>query len=409
MNILKKILFIVLILIVFFGSFYAHKLRVPKRRYADFHCFYVAGKRILNHENLYVLDNKDTGVAEFRYAPIFAVLMSGLALLSEDNADTVWYILNFCLLIASFIFLKKLIVPERLGYKSAFVLYTLLILGAIRFILQNFDTGQSNILMLASIIIGLYYISQKRNFLGAAIFAFSVMVKYTPLVFIPYFLLKRKIKLSFIIMGFVIMYLILPSLFIGFKANFIHLKNLIPFLFSSSILDPITILDPKNQSLFSFIRRLFTYCIAYFYAPHMLFESLKLTQQQTSLIFILSALIVYIAAIYNPRRKESGQQANIDYALLLICVVLFNLNAWMHNYLLLLMPYFIIVYYLIKNRFRDITILLLWLFSYFLNLITIPGLLSAPLTYKLHFYSPFTLSAILTFFALLKIKRAVPY
>jgi len=118
-----------ILIIAFLGSFYGHKLRASKRRYSDFHCYYTAGKRILNQENIYII--KDKEAAEFRYAPIFALLMSGLALLNENDADTVWYIINFLLLTVSFILLKKLVIPkEALDYKTGLILYTLMALGS---------------------------------------------------------------------------------------------------------------------------------------------------------------------------------------------------------------------------------------------------------------------------------------
>ena len=107
-----NLLVIALIIAAFLGSFYAHKQRVHKRGYVDFHCFYTAGERLSKGENIYVL--RDQKAAEFRYAPVFALLMSGLAFLNEDNADTLWYIINFCLLILSLMLLKKLVSPRSL-------------------------------------------------------------------------------------------------------------------------------------------------------------------------------------------------------------------------------------------------------------------------------------------------------
>ncbi len=399
-----KILVIALIIAAFAGSFYAHKHRVPKRGYSDFHCFYTAGERLSRRENIYVV--RDSAAAEFRYAPVFALLMSGLAFLSEDNADTAWYITNFLLLIVSLGLLRKLVIPQSLGHKPLFIIYALVLLGTFRFIQHNFDSGQSNILMLFSILLGAHYILRGKELLGGFILAFSVMIKYTPLIFIPYFLLRRKLKLSAVIIASVAVYLSLPALFIGLKNNFLYLKNLLPFLTQSTIFDQMTILDPKNQSLYSAIHRIFTYCIAYFYAPHMPFETSKLSPQAINLIFTGASAAIYLAIFIPPRKKQLPGQIDtvIDWAQLLICIALFNLNAWMHNYIFISLAYFIIVYYLVSVRFKDATVLILWLATYLLNIITIGPILGKTLSYKLQFYSPFTLSALITFLALLKIK-----
>lgn len=392
-------------MIFFLGSFYSHKLRAPKRNYSDFHCYYVTGKRLLAQENIYIVQDKE--IAEFRYAPIFALLMSGMGLWDENTADTIWYITNFCLLVISFILLKRIIAPGQWDNKSVLILYGLTILGALRFILHNFDTGQTNILMFSSIIIGLYYILKRREVLGGAILAFSAMIKYTPIIFVPYFILRRKIKLSLVILASIATYLILPALFIGLKDNIAYMRNLIPFLTHSSILDRITVLDPENQSLLSFFYRIFTYCISYFHAPPMPFQSLNLKEEYINLIFILSAIILYSLILYQPQKthpKKLKHINNIDYALLLICVALFNLNAWMHNFIFLSFGYFILVYYLIKDNFKDKIVSIFLALSYILNIITMKPILGKIWAYKLHFYSPYTLSALITFFLLLKIK-----
>lgn len=401
------LLIAVILAVAFLGSFYAHKLRASKRRYSDFHCYYTAGKRILSKENIYVI--KDKEAAEFRYAPIFALFMSIFALLDEDVSDTIWFSINFLLLIIAFILLKKLLIPqETLNLKTSLILYALTILGVIRFIFHNFDTGQVNILILASILYGLYLISKGREEVGGAILAFSTMIKYTPLLFIPYFVLRKKLKLALVLIVFIFIYLFLPALFIGFKTNLLYLKNLVLILGKGTIFEQMTILDPKNQSLFSALHRIFTNCILYFYAPPMPFQSLNLSERSINLIFIILSLIMYLVILLRPRKNHLGEkslwQDNIDYALLLICIVLFNLNAWMHNYILLSPAYFILLYYLIKIGFKDRFVFILLIFSYILNIITSQPILNKTLAYKLHFYSPLTISALVVFLALLKIK-----
>ena len=398
-----KILLISFLVIFSAAYFLNHKYRAHRKNYADFRCFYTAGKRMANGENIYVI--RDKQAAEYRYAPVFALLMSAFALSDIDTADSFWFITNYLFLVIVFILLKKMVFNERLPLKSSILFILLVALGGLRFIFPNFDNGQSNIMMLACIITGLYLVSKKREASGGAILAFSAMIKYTPLIFIPYFFFRRKFRLALIIMASLLAYLALPALFIGWRSNFIYLGRLFPFLTQSTILDPGTILDPKNQSLLSAIQRLFTYCISSYHAPHMPFESLNLSAGFIKLIFISSAILLYGTVFLKPRLdKNSNLYYNIDYALLLICASLFNLNAWMQSYILLLMPYFIIVYYLIKCAFRDKLVSGLLLLSYILNIITIKGLFGEQFSYKAYFYSPYTLIGLVLFLALLKIK-----
>ena len=429
MNKNYKRLIIIFLILFSIGSFFAHQVRAPKRNYSDFHTFYTTGKRILNHQNIYVIKDRET--SEFRYAPVFAVAMSGLALINEGKADAIWYLINFFLLIMALFYLKKLVTLQEIDQKSVFILYLVSILGVIRIAFHNLNSGQSNILMFSCMVIGLYYISKKRELLGAVIFAFSIMVKYTPLIFIPYFLLRKKFKLSLYIISAVSFYMLAPSLFIGFKTNLEYLKGLIPFLTNSTILDQITILSGKNQSLLSAVYRSFTPCILYFHAPPMPFQSWNVNSAVIKIVFAVFALILYSLVLIpakkinlNPRtnytktnakyaigagvNKDTPMHYNIDYALLSICSVLFNMNAWLHAFILLSVPYFVIVYYLIRNNFKDRTVLILLVISYLLNLFTTQSVVGKTLMYKIYFYSPMTLSALITFIALLKIKFSTP-
>jgi len=274
--------------------------------------------------------------------------------------------------------------------------------------LHNFDAGQSNILMLASILVGVYYISQKKEMLGGFILGLSIMIKYTPLIFIPYFILRGKMKLGLMILASVALYLLLPALIIGFRTNLSYIKNLFPYLTNSTILDKITLINPKNQSLLSLIQRIFTYCVSYFHAPPMPFQSWNLSEAKINAIFIISAIILYMLVLVGRKKiyhsTDSSLYQSIDYGLLSICVILFNLNAWKPSFILLLMPYFIIIYYLIKRNFRDRVVLTLFVSSCFLNILTNYALFGKALAYKLYFYSPLTISALFIFAALLKIK-----
>lgn len=401
-----KLSLVILLIMFSIGSFFAHQIRAPQRNYSDFHCFYTAGKRILNQENIYVIKDRET--SEFRYAPVFAVIMSGFALINEGMADTIWYLINFILLIITFIYLKKSVSLQTLDLRSEFILYAVSILGVIRIAFHNLNSGQSNILMFSSMVIGLYYISKKREFLGAMIFAFSIMVKYTPLIFIPYFLIRKKIKLSLVIILAIIFYLLLPSIFIGFNRNLEYIKGLMPFLTNSTILDQITILTEKNQSLLSAVYRSFTYCVAYFHAPPMPFQSWNVGPAVIKTVFSNLSLILYSLVLFPPNKKGLNKNKqmyyNIDYALLMICCALFNMNAWLHAFIMLSMAYFVIIYYLIKNNFKDSPVFILLIISYALNLLTTPSLLGKVLTHKIYFYSPITISALIAFAALLKIK-----
>lgn len=398
----KKYAAILILAAILLGSLFTHQARAAKRNYADFHCFYTAGKRMLAGEQIYIANDREA--AEFRYAPLIALIISGLALLPEAQADSIWYILNFSLLIAAFACLKEIVAPGR---KNNLILYLLAGFGSLRLIFYNLNAGQANILMLAAAVFGLYYFSKGKEGIGGGWLALSVMLKYTPLIFLPFFILRKKPKIAIFMFLFIFIYLLLPAAFIGFKANLTYLKGLGQQLFHSTILDQATLLANKNQSLLSGILRMFSPCAYYFpNAPKMPFEHLWVTEKNLRLIFAASAILLYTLILLPAKRKIRGTPLsyNIDFSLLFICVTFFNLNAWVHTYIFLAMAYFVITDYLLKCNFKDKIVLASWVISATLNNLLTPALLGKPLMDKIYYYSPFTIGGLLVFLALLKIK-----
>ncbi len=400
-----KTILIALIIIASIVCFNRHIKRSSLRKFADFHCYYVTGQRALAHENIYV--SHDNQIAEFRYSPLFATMMSGFALVSEQNANIIWWLLNYSLLFISFILLKKLILPQKLSFGKTVLLYFLTYIATVRLIFNNLDSGQANILTLASIIIGLYFISRKKEVLGGAILALSIMIKYTPVIFILYFLVRKKFKLSLAIISFMILYFLLPALFIGFKTNLEYLKNMLGFLTNSTILDPGTMYDYENQSLMSMLLRFFTTYKPGTNIPNFFQSMANLSDITVDFLnFFINLLI--LGAILLParagRNKTNPFYQNIDYTLIFISIILLNLNAWMHNYIFLMMSFFLAISYLIVKGIKDKTTFILIILAHILNLITGKELCGKTFSYLAHFYSPHTISALIMIFVLLRLK-----
>lgn len=383
--------------------FNRHVRRSSARKFADFHCYYVTGQRVLAHENIYI--SRDNKIAEFRYSPFFAVIMSRFALLDEKNANIIWYLLNFSLLMISFILLKKIVFPQKFAFGKIVLLYFLTYVATVRLIFNNLDTGQANILMMSAIIIGLYLIIKKKEFLGAAFIAFSIMIKYTPIIFIFYFLFKKKFKLSLFILFFVLLYILLPSVILSFKTNIDYLKNMSYYLTHSTILDEMTLYDYDNQSLVSLFYRFFTPFRFYENAPRMFLNLADLSVKNIQLITSLIMLSIFTAIVLPFRKKTNNNfYQHIDYSLLFICLILLNLNAWIHNYIFLTMSFFLIIGYLILTNFKDRVTLILIIIAHFLNLLTTKELFGKNLAYIAHFYSPHIFSALIIIFILLRLK-----
>jgi hypothetical protein len=337
------------------------------------------------------LENKE--VTPFKYMPIVAFLFAPLALLDEKTASLFWHIINFFLLIGVFYYSRNLIVTKKISARGNILLYLIAALSTITFIIHNFDSGQINTLMLFLLTFGLYLINKGRQVPAAALLSLSIMAKYLPALFIPYFLIKKRFKLVFLIAGFFILYLALPGLFIGLERNTQLLKKFVPFI-SQTSLDTGSLITYKNQSLLAGLSRFLSK--GSWYSTRMMtldFWSLRL-------ISLAICLLMYSIAIYP--KKEGG--FSLDYALLFICMPLFNPNAWMHNFISLIFPSMLLLYYLIVTRFKDKAILAFFFLALFLN--NLSGINFGGLFTKETFYifGALTISALILYWAVALIK-----
>ncbi|MFC1675214.1 glycosyltransferase family 87 protein, partial [Candidatus Omnitrophota bacterium] len=200
---MKKALIIILVILSIF-SFVRHQNRAPKRNFSDFHIYYVTGQRILNKQDIYIPEDQEH--AEFKYSSLFALFMVPFALFPERAADALWYLLQFSLLFFIFAWAKELVCSNSLVGKKLYLFYALSFLAMARFIFLNLDLGQPNILMLALLLLGFRYYLRKNDLACGLLIGLAVMVKYTPLLIIPYFLYKKRIRLALLILLSVVLF-----------------------------------------------------------------------------------------------------------------------------------------------------------------------------------------------------------
>ena len=77
------------------------------------------------------------------------------------------------------------------------------------------------------------------------------------------------------------------------------------------------------------------------------------------------AFLLYVLALWPGRNKIF--QPSIDYALLFLCMAMFNPNAWLINYVTFIFSYMFIIYYLLRTRPFDKKTLILLLGAFLLT------------------------------------------
>jgi Gpi18-like mannosyltransferase len=253
-------------------------------------------------------------------------------------------------------------------------------------------------MILLLLICGIYFEKKNKNIISAALIALSFMFKYTSVLLLPYFLFRKKIKLTLLILLFTIIYCLVPALYVGMDKQKDYLKNWLPSI-SQTSLDKGSWYDTKNQSLYSLVLRTFTKDSPYSHKANLDFN------QGLALAAILAA-IIYIPILI-PKAHVSE---NLDYSLLLISMALFNPNGWLSNFVFLLFGYMVILYYLIKNGIlRNKTISILTFLSFAISSWGCESLVGDNLQNFLEMLSTVTIASLIVIFLLFWLRfKATP-
>lgn len=343
----RKVQIVLIVLVVFGVLLVRHHNRVPKRNYSDFRVYYAAAERVIHRESLYIAANEQ--MPEYKYSPVVAFLFVPLAMLPIHGASLVFFVLNFVALVAS-LYLSEKIIDENvtLSYWQRVTVYVLPIVLCARYILKVFDSGQVGICIYFLIVIGLYWLRQSRVFLAAFSLGLSVMFKVVPLLYFGYFVVRRYLRMV-IGMGLaLVFYSLLPGMYVGFRKAIGDVLQWIPHL-RQTTLDQGSMVDYQNQSIYSLILRYFK--SDSIYAHVMSVRWPLLSYEQCILGGYALGFVLYVLILLRSRNNPLADAC--DYGLLFICIVLFNANAWTHNFVALLFGYMVLVSYLIRNQWRD--------------------------------------------------------
>jgi len=197
---------------------------VLNKQMIDFEVNYRAGQRLFEGATLYPGPLVD-GHYEFKYPPFAALVYAPLSFLSLTTAKGVW---SFLILAASAALLGlSLKLVWMKGQSEHLALAFLSGLVLVRFFLRELQLGQVNVLTLlvlqamTATLVGLKNSdSPSRGELAAGgLWGLAVAIKPYSLVFLPYFLLKKKWKALGSGLAILAAAFLLPALFYGFKGN----------------------------------------------------------------------------------------------------------------------------------------------------------------------------------------------
>ncbi len=162
----------------------------------DFKHFYYAAYGVVHDQNIYTSGEPFTGVHWYAYLPLFAVVLSPLVWLGLGGAGAVWSGINAVLIVLC-IYIAARESVTRLGMKASPNLLVgvsfLVVLVFMDKLRSELRMGQSDAFVMIWMMLGLMWIG-KRPILAGFMMGGSVNVKLQGLVFLPYLIVRGRVK-----------------------------------------------------------------------------------------------------------------------------------------------------------------------------------------------------------------------
>jgi hypothetical protein len=324
---------------------------------SDFRVVHRAAARVLHQENLY---NFDDGHYLYKYSPSFALLVAPVGLFPFSAAKVIW-ILGMCICL---LFIMRWSKRMIMGDKSPpAYLYLLTLLFTSKFWVREMWLGQTDLLMLVFIFLFISCTDRGRSLLAGFFLALAVIIKPTPLIFVPYLLYKRKVRPVVSLAVASTAFILLPSFVYGISGNLGLLSGWKTVMSASS---PPLLASDVNQSLFGFFYRFLT-------STPFHVNILNLSYTIVNALIYASALGLFVFLLFLNRRSQSVPNALvkdkecIEYSLLLIFMTLFSPLGWFQNYCSSIVAYMLLIYYVLKTRFEDRFVSVLLVISFVLT------------------------------------------
>jgi hypothetical protein len=211
----------------------------------DFEHFYLGAQALRDGTDLYA-----SGVRGYIYPPLIAFLFTPLTFFSVQTAAWIMLVVNLALALACTWVLSQEVV-WRLDIGGSFghvivvmALTTLLAAPKLRSELQMWQT---NILLMTALVFALRVLDA-RPWLAGLLLGFAFNIKYLPIIFLPYLLLRRRHAAAAWFVAGIGVFGLMPALVSGWDANLanwsVALSGIAHLLGLSTVMPEAANVDP---------------------------------------------------------------------------------------------------------------------------------------------------------------------
>jgi len=297
--------------------------------YPDFLVHYYSPSVLLSGGNPYTFSNKP--FLPNVYPPVTIISFFPLSFFPLFVAERIWGLISLASLILSVYLLFKTY-KKNIFSSLGFVVLGLVFLSfPVKF---TMGMGQINNLILMIIALSIYLIKRKKILLSAFSLSLALSMKFFPIFFLLYFLLKREWKIFISIIFFfaflnLLVFIIYPEL-----VSYFYSKVFINFLYGWKT-------DYFNQSLTGFLGRNFT--------------DIYLREFTRTIMSVFFAIVSFYV-IY--KTKNINKLIYFHLSLLITLGLIINNFSWQHHFVFMIIPFLFTLFYLLdKKNYRGLAVL----------------------------------------------------
>src|SRR5436309_11491418 len=313
----------------------------------DYELSYTTGKHVLAGDEIYFFR---AGKYDFMYPPPCALSLAGASLLGQGGLIFLLVAINSI----AWFYSAKLSAVLAAGDRdtTSWWLYLIPSLLVIVYIWSSYHLGQPSVVLLALMLGGFVALRRKCEIVAGSLIAVAAAIKAFPVLAIIYLIYRRCWKAAVSLVATLLFLLfILPAPFRGFKRAWHDLGN-----WSSGMLKysevtvgqrPMRSYTWKNQSHIGVSNRLLRHVDAdAASAPHqpvyVNFADLKFSVVNTIVIAFALALGTIFVAVLPQRGMRTAESNAIEFALLLLLILMITPLSFGYFYSWLMLPFAVI-------------------------------------------------------------------
>ena len=187
----------------------------------DYPLWFWAGQQVLQGKDLYPSDPK--AYFEFIYPPLPAVL---LAIPSYFGKAPLYLCLSFLNAVAWWMTAQLSNAMTGSGKIPGPWLFALPGFVTISFVFDMFDLGQPNLVLLAMMLLGFWFLQHERPWMAGSMFALATAIKVFPVAVLPYLVWRRRwASVASMVVFLGIFLFVVPAPVRGFQHNVSELKT----------------------------------------------------------------------------------------------------------------------------------------------------------------------------------------